>query len=130
MYIMYTYTSVHSAGVASPGIWPMNDFREAPTKTAKPSLSLPSSSHTHTYIHTHTHQHTHMHMHIRTHTLSPSLPHAHTHTRVLIQLDLHHRGYGRYPMGWLRLVGSIKRQVSFAKQPYKRDNILQKRPII
>ena len=33
-------------------------------------------------------------------------------------------------MGWLSLVGSIKILVSFAKEPYKRDNILQKRPII
>jgi len=33
-------------------------------------------------------------------------------------------------MGWLRLVGSFKSQVSFAKEPYKRDYILQKRPII
>ena len=33
-------------------------------------------------------------------------------------------------MGWLRLGGSIKLQVSSAKEPYKRDNILQKRPII
>jgi len=32
-------------------------------------------------------------------------------------------------MGWLWLVGSIKLQVSFAKEPYKRDAILQKRPI-
>jgi len=32
-------------------------------------------------------------------------------------------------MGWLQLVGSIKLQVSFAKETYKRDNILQKRPI-
>jgi len=30
-------------------------------------------------------------------------------------------------MKWLRLVGSIKSQVSFAKEPYKRDDILQKR---
>ena len=30
-------------------------------------------------------------------------------------------------MGWLRLVGSIKLQVSFAKETYKRDYILQKR---
>ena len=34
------------------------------------------------------------------------------------------------PMGWLRLVGSLKLQVSFAKEPYKRDDILQKRLII
>ena len=33
-------------------------------------------------------------------------------------------------MGWLRLVGALKVQVSFAKEPYKRDDILQKRPII
>jgi len=32
-------------------------------------------------------------------------------------------------MGWLRLVGSLKLQVSFAREPYKRDYILQKRPI-
>ena len=32
-------------------------------------------------------------------------------------------------MGWLRLVGSLKCWVSFAKEPYKRDDILQKRPI-
>jgi len=33
-------------------------------------------------------------------------------------------------MGWLRLVGSIKLQVSFAKEHYQRDAILRKRPII
>jgi len=33
-------------------------------------------------------------------------------------------------MGWLRLAGSLKLQVSFAKEPYKRDDILQKRTII
>ena len=37
-------------------------------------------------------------------------------------------------MGWLRLVGSLKLHVSFAKEPYTRDNIrdrslLQKSPI-
>jgi len=39
---------------------------------------------------------------------------------------------GRAPrcMGWLRLVGSLKLQVSFAKETYKRDYVLQKRPII
>jgi len=34
----------------------------------------------------------------------------------------------RFTMGWLRLVGSLKLQVCFAKEPYKRDDILQKRP--
>ena len=33
-------------------------------------------------------------------------------------------------MRWLRLVRSLKLWVSFAKEPYKRDDILQKRPII
>jgi len=33
-------------------------------------------------------------------------------------------------MGWLRSVGSFKLQVSCAKEPYKRDDILKKRPII
>jgi len=33
-------------------------------------------------------------------------------------------------MRWLRLVGSLNLQVSFAKEPYKRDYILQKRPTI
>ena len=33
-------------------------------------------------------------------------------------------------MGWLRQVGSLKLYVTFAKEPYKRDYILQKRPII
>jgi len=33
-------------------------------------------------------------------------------------------------MGWLWLVGSLKLQVSFAKEPYKRDDVLQKRPVI
>jgi len=35
-----------------------------------------------------------------------------------------------HDMGWLWLVGSIKLEVSFAKEPYERDAILQKRPII
>jgi len=33
-------------------------------------------------------------------------------------------------MGWLRLVGSFKLWVSFGKEPYKRDDILQKIPVI
>jgi len=32
-------------------------------------------------------------------------------------------------MGWLRLVGSLKTYVSFAKERYERDYILQKRHI-
>ena len=36
----------------------------------------------------------------------------------------------RHHIGWLRLVGSLKLQVSCAKELYKRDYILPKRPII
>jgi len=39
--------------------------------------------------------------------------------------DMTHRS-----MGWLRFVGSFKLQVAFANEPYKRDDILQKRLII
>jgi len=35
-----------------------------------------------------------------------------------------------HTMGWLRRVGSFKLYVSFAKEPYKTDYILQKRPVI
>ena len=35
-----------------------------------------------------------------------------------------------FVVGWLRLVGSWKLWVSFAKEPYKKDYILQKRPTI
>jgi len=42
----------------------------------------------------------------------------------------HKYGYHMSHMGWLRFVGSSKVQVFFAKEPYKRDDILQKRPII
>jgi len=33
-------------------------------------------------------------------------------------------------MGWLLLVGSIKLHVSFANEPFERDDILQKKHII
>ena len=34
------------------------------------------------------------------------------------------------PTGWIRKVGSLKLHVSFAKEPYKRNHILQKRHLI
>ena len=36
----------------------------------------------------------------------------------------------QYCYYYLRLVGSLKLYVSFAKEPYQRDDVLQKRPII
>ena len=35
-----------------------------------------------------------------------------------------------HTMGWLRIVGSFKLYVTFAKETYKRDYILQRRPIV
>ena len=46
---------------------------------------------------------------------------------VCLQLCVCHRSIG---IGWLRLVGPLQIWVSFAKEPYKRDYILQKRHVI
>jgi len=53
---------------------------------------------------------------------SLSLSHAHTH---LFCSSTPSPTIATTIMGWLRLVGSFKLQVSFAKEPYKRDYILQ-----
>jgi len=60
---------------------------------------------------------------------TPSHKNPRTHTRTHI---LKHGGFswGCIPMEWLWFVGSMKLYVSFAKEPYKIDDILQKRPII
>jgi len=65
---------------------------------------------------------------------------THTHVRACryICLDTHthvNRSVGKQTdvdtsMGWLRVVGSIKSDGSFAKEPYKTDDILQERLII
>jgi len=68
-----------------------------------------------------------------------TLQHTATHCNTLRQACNTHGadGNGHRPlqrkvlwgkMFWI--VGSIKLQVSFAKEPYKRDDILQKRPKI
>ena len=44
--------------------------------------------------------------------------------------DLWTSGNWQVRYGVARLVGSLKLQVSFAEEPYKRDDILQKRPIV
>ena len=54
----------------------------------------------------------------------------HSHVACHMTLCLSTRFMSHVDIGWLRLVGSLKLQVSFAKEPYKRDDILQKRPII
>ena len=64
-----------------------------------------------------------------THVWMSYVPHLeesyHTFERVMSHTSTSHVPY----VEWLRLVGSLKLQVSFAKEPYKRDYILQKRPI-
>ena len=54
----------------------------------------------------------------------PTMQHF-SNIHISIQMRMRHTA-----MRWLWLVGSIKLQVSFAKEPYKRDYILQKRPVI
>ena len=58
------------------------------------------------------------HLDIRIYTFSVCVP------CVYVVSCIHHDA------GWLRWVGSIKLHVSFAKEPYKTDDILQKRPVI
>ena len=70
----------------------------------------------HTALHCNTLQHTSTHFNTLQHTIKT--------THVNAALNLNHT------MGWLNLVGSIKLRVSFTKEPYKRDNMLQEGPII
>jgi len=49
---------------------------------------------------------------------------------ILCKMSYVYDIYAQHDMWWLRLVGSLKLQVSFGKESYKRDYILQKRPII
>ena len=54
----------------------------------------------------------------------------HMYTYMYTYVSIHAHIYLYIHMGWLRLVSSLKLQVSFVKELYKRDYILQKRPII
>jgi len=79
-----------------------------------------------TYIYTHIYIYTHVHIYME---IVVRMLHTHTHTMVtLCKSQLYNDVY--MCMGWLRLVGSLKFRSLFAKEPYKRDYILQKRPII
>jgi len=105
----------------------------------------------HTCIHTCIYTDIHKHMNIRIcmwtymHTFISSvqascnhswLQHTHIYTCMYTCIRKHTNKqvyiwtYMHTFMGWLRLVGSLKLHVFFAKEPYKRDYILQKRPII
>jgi len=56
--------------------------------------------------------------------------HIHTCTYQRVPVDPDIMSTHTHLMGWLRLVGFLKLLISFAKEPYKRDYILQKRLII
>ena len=114
-----------------------------------------TGSHPHLHTHTHTHTHsrdncatsqdcvTHEHTNINTPSQTMAKSHrapcicsvlwcvavAKTHTTPYFCMLCLCTG-PITSMGWLRLVGSLKLQFSFAKEPYKRDYILQKRPVI
>ena len=113
-----------------------------------------ASVHIHTYIHTYTHTYIHhpvcLHKYIHANTIfsdaqiSPVSLHCLLLTASigtvniasLYSLDAHKSLVcitwctQITCMGWLRLVGSLNLQVSFAKEPYKRNYILQKTPVI
>jgi len=55
---------------------------------------------------------------------------AFTSSQMIACIKLCYISVWNHLMRWLRIVNSLKSQVSFAKEPYKRDYILQKRPII
>jgi len=59
-----------------------------------------------------------------------SSPPCITHARIMRDIWMCDRHVTRWRMGCLQLVGSLKLQVAFAKEPYKTDDIMQKRPII
>jgi len=89
--------------------------------------------HAHTYAHAHINTLTHTYTHSHTHT------HTHTHTHRLVfavvvyqksQLVWETTIRRFLDMRWLRFVGSFQLYVSFTKESYKTDDILQKRPMI
>jgi len=58
--------------------------------------------------------------------------HAYTYLDMRIDVYTHYTYIhvtSHSDMGWLQSGGFLKLQISFAKEPYKRDDILQKRPV-
>ena len=113
-----------------------------------PSVMSQTSCHTHHVTHTSCHTHRPWAMSHVTQTkllILHSLWASHEpHTCILVSHVTHeyvmsHTRAQRYEschthkdpnMGRLQLVGSLKSYFSFAKEPYKRDNTLHKRPVI
>jgi len=100
------------------------------------SLRHPVHANMHTYSHTYMHGYKNTYVYANTHTCIQICIHTnmqtyiHTYIHANIQTCIHICIHAYVDMGWLWLIGSIKFQVSFAKEPYKTDDILQKRPMI
>ena len=62
------------------------------------------------------------------HTYIHAYIHVYLHTHEVCGPQFAQDGRTFLDMGWLRLVGSLKLYASFAQEPYKRGDILQKRP--
>ena len=69
------------------------------------------------YVHLLTYKYVYRHVYVHVQICTCTNIYTFVHTSLCKLLD----------MGWLRLAGSLKLQVSFAKEPYKRDYILQKK---
>ena len=63
---------------------------------------------------------------VKSHNVLWTVPVPRSRYKSFTRTHLRHKTH----MGWLWLVGSWNQQVSFAKEPYKRDYVLQKRPVI
>ena len=128
----HTHTHIHT-----------HTHMRAHTHTSRGQGGICRHAHTHTHKHANIHTYTHICTHIYSHTNTH--PHAHTHTHLegravfvgvphgehvgakFISLLPYLQHASVQSMGWLRLAGSLKLQVSFAKELYKRDDILRKR---
>ena len=77
------------------------------------------------FLHTRCLSFRHTHKHANTLSFSVTQTQTHTHMCACICSMLH-----ICSMRWLRLVGSLKLYVSFAKESYRRDYILQYKPLM
>ena len=71
-----------------------------------------------------------VHIYTSTHYVSIIYICIHKHAQTIMHRNICVHIYGQSMMGWLQCVGALKLQASFGKEPYKRDDILQKRPIV
>jgi len=111
----YTHASIHTQALS---------FERTYVRTHANTHTL-DTHHTriHTRAHTHTHTRAHACTHARMHTRTHACAHIRTHARHAVVCTGHSGLFGDHValMGWLQSVGALKLQVSFAKEPYKRD---------